>query len=756
MRTRSLPVALSFLALVVLFTTRLFAAPEAHIVRIDPRASYSDGAPVLTVVVDLTQTKPVSEVTSACAVMRGDAQYDCQAEALEAPRALWSPVAFPEKNAQFLISVDGMSRPTKFVSRQRWGDAQKQPDVGTSWLVVVDAAGSMGARLGDAKQVAKAFIDSMGPNDIVNVFALGEAMVANSSGWQSTATRAKATGFVDSIPLYGRTARDNRPLFNAIKTAVNDGFKTLGNVGVNVKIPLHQALVVLSNGVAGTDAMTTGPGAETLKQYLSKGRYPDDNSASPKMPLPVISILFPTPGYEEFKENAHQFMGNLANPEYGGFFSVMRAGRGGNAPRIVASVRDRFNQMSVLKYRVSCVAPSAEQTFQLVFANVKPAIIGDSSFKAVPVGIDPTTWPIDVNVQYTQEQAKKNPVYPGGSFKVWGDFCWGGDKQRAEVYFVPRDQALPPSIEGGDLETAKRAQQQLIARKMNGKATQASDTFVEFEVPDSEKILFKQGNATVARFVIYDNKAGRATAADAKNILTLPATSAPFPFLMIGGIVFGVIVLVLLLLLLVSGGGKKRRGGGGGMPAPVVAGGGMPAPVPYGAPPMQPPPVPPGYGAPQPGFGGPPAGPGYGPQPGAPAPGPDFMYGGQPPQYGLTGAVPQANVPPPDPYAGGAGGMPGASRAVISGAAGTYTVLPGMETNVGRDGARCQVLLQEPRVSGVHGTLRFEGGQLLVRDGGSNNGTYLNGNRLPAGVYTPVPPGSMLRFGPVEFLVRLE
>ncbi|HQP34132.1 MAG TPA: FHA domain-containing protein, partial [Polyangiaceae bacterium] len=161
----------------------------------------------------------------------------------------------------------------------------------------------------------------------------------------------------------------------------------------------------------------------------------------------------------------------------------------------------------------------------------------------------------------------------------------------------------------------------------------------------------------------------------------------------------------------------------------------------------------PGFGAqPAPGFGAQPA-PGFGAQPAA---GPDFMYGGQPPQYGLTGAIPQANMPPPDPYAAGGQAMPGASRAVLSGAAGTYPVMPGVETNVGRDGARCQVLLQEPRVSGVHATLRFDGGQLLVRDGGSNNGTFLNGNRLPPNTFTPVPPGSMLRFGPVEFLVRLE
>ena len=66
------------------------------------------------------------------------------------------------------------------------------------------------------------------------------------------------------------------------------------------------------------------------------------------------------------------------------------------------------------------------------------------------------------------------------------------------------------------------------------------------------------------------------------------------------------------------------------------------------------------------------------------------------------------------------------------------------------------ILLTEPRVSGVHATVRLDGGQLLVRDENSNNGTHVNGTRLSAGVWTPAPNGSLVRFGPVEFTVRLE
>jgi len=75
---------------------------------------------------------------------------------------------------------------------------------------------------------------------------------------------------------------------------------------------------------------------------------------------------------------------------------------------------------------------------------------------------------------------------------------------------------------------------------------------------------------------------------------------------------------------------------------------------------------------------------------------------------------------------------------------------------VGRDSARCQVILQELRVSATHAAVRFDGSQVLVRDMGSNNGTSVNGTRIPPNIDTPVPVGSILRFGPVEFMVRVE
>lgn len=118
------------------------------------------------------------------------------------------------------------------------------------------------------------------------------------------------------------------------------------------------------------------------------------------------------------------------------------------------------------------------------------------------------------------------------------------------------------------------------------------------------------------------------------------------------------------------------------------------------------------------------------------------------PAFPLTGAMASPLEPPPNPY--------GASGASIIGAAGQFAIRAGVEVRVGRDPAQCPITLNEPRVSGVHATLKFENGQLMVRDEGSNNGTHVNGSRIPAGVYTSVASGGELRFGPAIFAVKLE
>ena len=695
-----------------LVTRVAFAAPQARILRVDPRAAQQNGNPVLTTVIEVSQTKRVSDATAACASLTGNGQLDCMSQALEQPFALYTPFPFPAANAIFTVTIDGDEFPAKYVDHATWGDSQQQPGVGTAWLVLIDADRRMGGSFNDARQVAQQLVASLGPNDIIDLMFFNDRQVVKDSKWLAGAQKAGAAFINANAETYAASGR-NRSLLTIIKNAATDGFGSLGNVGENVKVPLHQAMVVLSSGFGGTDPATTGPGALQLQQYLTGGRFPEDNTALPKSPVPIISVYFPLKTLDEFRQNSFEFMQNLANPEIGGFFTVVQEGGGARAPAIVGTVRQRFSKMSIVHWKVACVAPSITQTFKLFFNNMSTPLLGDNTFKDVPVGIDPTTWPLDVNTQYSAQIAQTHPVYPNGNFRIYGDFCWGGDKSRAEIYFLPSGQPLPTALVGADIDQAKRTQQQLIAMGMKGTAVEAADTYVEVQAPDKDKILWGTGDQAVVRLVVYDNRAHRTSGLTADTIVSLKGTSPPLNLMLILGAAFGVVVLALLALVIVKSGGSKKRGSA---PAPMA----------------------PAYGAPG----------GYGAAPAAPHP--EFMYGAPGQAAGLGVAVPPAQAAPPSPY----GGV-GATTATLQGPAGIFTLLAGQELRAGRDAAQCGIVLNEPRISGVHATLKLDGGQLWVRDENSNNGTLVNGNRIAPGVWSPVPQGSILRLGPVEFSARI-
>jgi hypothetical protein len=683
------------------------ASPEAHILRIDPRAAQENGSPVLTSVIEVVENRRVSEVILPCANLSGSSQLSCMSEALD-KSPLYTAFPFPAQNAIFTVRVDSGDVLAKYVSHSRWGESQQQPGVGTAWLIIIDADARMGSSFEDAKEVASKFVSSMGPNDIVNLIFINDRQVAGDSRWIPASQRAKATSFLGSVNGTFRSQGRNRSLFSIIRSAATDAWKSLGNTGQqNVPVPLHQAMVVLSSGYGGADALTTGPGALQLQQYMSGGRFPENNTALPKAPVPVISVYFPAKSIDEYRTSAFEFMQNLANPEIGGYFTILDDGQRARAQNIVSAVRTRFSKMYVVKWRVSCVNRSVTQTFQLNFSNVKPPILGDNSFQDVPVGIDPTTWPLDIDLQATQDSVRKQGgVYPGGTFKVFGNFCWSGETQRAEVYFLPAGQQLPTALAGADVEQARKAQQQLIEMGMRGKALEATDSFVEFEAPDKDKLLHGSGEQAVVRLVLYDNQAKRTSGVTADTVLQLKGTTQPFPLIPVLGGALGVVVVALLLIVVLRGSGKRPAAPA---PAPMMA---QPAPMMAH------------------------------PHPAAPAVNPEFMYG---------------NAAPGGMPAPGLGGPVGnVQRAVLQSASGVYTVVPGVEMHVGRDGSRCEVLLAEPRVSGLHSSLKLEGGQLLVRDENSNNGTFVNSARLAPGAWTSVPNGSLLRFGPVEMSVRLE
>jgi hypothetical protein len=712
------------------------AAPQARILRVDPRAAQQNGNPVLTTVVEVAQSKRISDATAGCAALTGNAQLDCMSQALERPFALYTPFPFPASNAIFTVAIDGSDFPAKYVSHTTWGESQGLPGVGTAWLILIDADRRMGKSFEDAKAVAQQFVASLGPSDIVDIMFFNDRQVVKDSKWLTGAQKTGAA-FISSVTATFPNSGRNRSLLTIIKTAATDGFGSLGNVGEDVKVPLHQAMVVLSSGFGGADPATTGPGALQLQQYLANGRFPEDNTALPKSPVPVISVYFPLKVIDEFRQNSLEFMQNLGSPDIGGFFTVVQEGQGNRAPAIVGSVRQRFSKMNLVKWRLSCVAPSVTQTFRLFFKDMGTPLLGDNTFKDVPVGIDPTTWPLDVNMAYSQEIAKRQGVHPGGRFRVYGDFCWGGDKSRAEVYFLPAGQPLPAALAGTNIDQAKRTQQQLIAMGMKGTAIEASSSYVEFEAPDKDKILHGSGDQAVVRVVLFDNKAARTSGVTSDSIVQLKGTTPPLNLMLILGSAFALVVVLLLLVVILRSGGKKRGGGGPPPPAPVGPGGGYGAPHGYG---QQ------GYGAP------PPPGGGYGAAPAHQAPSPEFMYGapGQAANLGVAAPAPQAA--PPSPY-----GVPmaGNTSATLQGSAGTFTILSGQEVRAGRDAAQCAIVLAEPRVSSVHATVRLDNGQLLVRDENSNNGTLVNGARVSPGIWSPVPQGSILRFGPVEFSARL-
>jgi len=578
-----IPVAL--LALTLAATA--WGAPQARILRIDPRAAMVDGAPVLTTVVDLVQHKALSDITSQCASVTGNANLDCVADRLEKPQALYDPLVFPKGSAALTVTVDGRDMPAKLISVSRWGESKKEDGVGTAWLILIDAAASMGRRLGDAKLIAKSFVNRMGPNDIANVMFFNDRAIVRNSKWM--AKKASAASYIDSVartfPAQGRT----RPLFNIIKTAATDGFRELGNVGSKIEVPMHQAMVVLSNGVSGSDTGSPAQVALALKEYMTQGRFPENNETLPKAPVPIISIWFPTRQMEEFFQNARQFMENLANPEIGGFHSIVQSGQGHRAANIVNAVTKRFDQLHIVRWRVPCVAPTVGQTFKLIFTSTDKPVGGDN-FKNVPVGIDPTTWPLDIDVEATLKHAKKNRVHPGGEVKIFGSFCWGSDHKRAQLYMIPKNQPAPQSLKGRSVDEARDAQKQLITSNMVGKATSAGDSFVEFDIPDKTKFLQGKGKKMTARVVVVDTRSYRTSAVTADTILTLPAEKTPLNLLLIGGLTFGGVVLILLVVQIFRGGGGSRRRRRAATPPPPVGPGGY---------------QPPGGGGP-PGYGGPP------------------------------------------------------------------------------------------------------------------------------------------------------
>ena len=828
------------------------AAPTSHILRNDPRAGLTGGKPILTTLLEVDQFKALSDILLPCAQIKGSSDtLTCWSQKIETPGNIFTPISgdlLDASHARLVVKVGGNDALTTFQDKVQWGKAKDQPNVGTAWLIALDASHDMGARYAEAREVANQFIATMQKNDLIDLMIFNDRQVIATSKWKTFAQRNDVVAVLSAQKDVADSNGGDRALFDQIKKMTQDAFGALGNWDTPAAVPLHQAMVVLSNGEGHNDAASMSPTAAIFAQYLDNGRFPENNTSLPRTPLPVISIWFPNHdmGFVSnlYKNNEAQFMQSLANPEIGGFFDVVQEHQGADKGKaIIGLVRARFDNMWIVHWRLACLNPTVTQSFNLFFEGVNPPVAPDGTMTDVPIGVNPTEWPLDIDFDKTQKEAQVNPLYPGGTFKVYGDFCWGGDKGRAEAYFIPTGTKAPPNQNTRDPDQVKKAMQSLIAQNMRGPALDVGDTFAVMQIPDDEKLLDGSGDNMVARVVLYDNSAKRASAVDEKTVLSLKATAKPLSAKTILGVsalivlaIVGILVVIVILMVVLmrGGGGGRNKRGGGGPPPPA-----QPPPPQYGgAPPYGAAPPPQygggggGYNQAQPYDAGGASGavhaqPMFAPAAAAPVlmahapqaarapvdaavalatpavvqvrcpacqmmtmatPGqPSVCFscgqplpaniaggggGGNAPAFPLTGAMPAPPQPPPNPYAGGmatsraeaygsggaggAGAQTGATAASISGPLGQFTIRPGAEVRVGRDPAQCPIFLAEPRVSGVHATLKFEAAQLWVRDETSNNGTLVAGARVSPGVWTPVQPGTQLRFGPIEFVVQLE
>lgn len=81
--------------------------------------------------------------------------------------------------------------------------------------------------------------------------------------------------------------------------------------------------------------------------------------------------------------------------------------------------------------------------------------------------------------------------------------------------------------------------------------------------------------------------------------------------------------------------------------------------------------------------------------------------------------------------------------------------LPEGTTQVGRS-SRNNLVLSDPSVSADHCELVVSWNEVIVRDHGSSNGTWVAGVRVNAGGQLPVNHGDGIRFGRVEARLALE
>lgn len=73
------------------------------------------------------------------------------------------------------------------------------------------------------------------------------------------------------------------------------------------------------------------------------------------------------------------------------------------------------------------------------------------------------------------------------------------------------------------------------------------------------------------------------------------------------------------------------------------------------------------------------------------------------------------------------------------------------ETTLGADPTKNNLFLDEPTISGRHARMSWDGHDWWIEDLDSSNGTRVNGKDCRSGSKQPVPVGTRLRLGDMEF-----
>ena len=340
----------------------------------------------------------------------------------------------------------------------------------------------------------------MQPNDLMDLMFFDDVQVVKDTKWKTYKQRADLANalnaFKSTMPSHG----SDRALFSQIKNMTQDAFGSLGNSDAPDQVPLHQAMVVLSNGAGRGDPESASPERRRLPPVpRSAGASPPDNTSLPKTPLPVISIWFPNPSsFVEniYRNNEAQFMQSLANPEIGGFFDIVKEGEGAaKGKTIIGLVRARFNAMWLIHWELSLHQPQRRADLQPRLREHEPDDRARRHVQGRPARHRPDA--VAARRRREEDDARpraQNPLYPGGHLQRVRQLLLGRRQVAGRGVLHPRrDEARREREQPRPARRASRRCSSSRPRTCSARRSARGDTYVTFTVPDDDKVLDGHG-----------------------------------------------------------------------------------------------------------------------------------------------------------------------------------------------------------------------------------------------------------------------